>query len=203
MSANVFLVPIDPENFDRTVQSAVDLTEYDDRPDPLADLDEVRLWAVDDDSGNGSTFERMEEGDLLLFYHDGEYLATGRVGTAFEDEDRWVSSTFWTAFPTTRVYTINHRLHGRFRPEARGQHHLRLLRVVHSRVHARRRQSGERRTLLDRIRDRALHEAQRLSAPPPLFRVPSVLPLDRVDQHLVGGAVALRDALRVAAFVAG
>jgi len=74
MSANVFLVPIDPENFDRTVQSAVDLTEYDDRPDPLADLDEVRLWAVDDDdSGNGSTFERMEEGDLLLFYHDGEY----------------------------------------------------------------------------------------------------------------------------------
>jgi len=93
MSANVFLVPIDPENFDRTVQSAVDLTEYDDRPDPLADLDEVRLWAVDDDSGNGSTFERMEEGDLLLFYHDGEYLATGRVGTAFEDEDRWVSST--------------------------------------------------------------------------------------------------------------
>ncbi|ACM57232.1 hypothetical protein [Halorubrum lacusprofundi] len=106
MSANVFLVPIDPENFDRTVQSAVDLTEYDDRPDPLADLDEVRLWAVDDDSGNGSTFERMEEGDLLLFYHDGEYLATGRVGTAFEDEDRWVSSTFWTAFPTTRVYTI-------------------------------------------------------------------------------------------------
>jgi len=80
--------------------------EYDDRPDPLADLDEVRLWAVDDDSGNGSTFERMEEGDLLLFYHDGEYLATGRVGTAFEDEDRWVSSTFWTAFPTTRVYTI-------------------------------------------------------------------------------------------------
>ena len=52
MSANVFLVPIDPENFDRTVRSAVDLTEYDDRPDQLADLDEARLWAVDDDSGD-------------------------------------------------------------------------------------------------------------------------------------------------------
>jgi hypothetical protein len=106
MSENVFLVPIDPENFDRTVRSTVDLTEYPDRPEPLADLDEARLWAVDDDSGNGSTFEKMGESDLLLFYADDEYVATGRVGEAFADEDRWVSGTFWTAFPTTRVYTV-------------------------------------------------------------------------------------------------
>ena len=106
MSENVFLVPIDPENFDRTVRSPVDLTDYPDRPEPLADLDETRLWAVDDDSGNGSTFEKMEAGDLLLFYADDEYVATGRVGEAFEDEDRWASGTFWTAFPTTRVYTV-------------------------------------------------------------------------------------------------
>ncbi|MUW15907.1 hypothetical protein GJ633_15875 [Halorubrum sp. CBA1125] len=105
MSDNVFLVPIDPENFDRTVRSTVDLSEYPDRPDPLADLDETRLWAVPDDSG-GSAFERMSEGDLLLFYHDDEYVATGRVGTTFEDDDRWASGTFWTAFPTTRVYTV-------------------------------------------------------------------------------------------------
>ncbi len=106
MSENVFLVPVDPENFDRTVRSAVDLTEYDDRPEPLTAVDEARLWAVDDDSGNGSTFERMGSDDLLLFYHDGEYVATGRVGETFTDEDRWVSGTFWTAFPTTRVYTV-------------------------------------------------------------------------------------------------
>jgi len=202
MSANVFLVPIDPENFDRTVQSAVDLTEYDDRPDPLADLDEVRLWAVDDDSGNGSTFERMEEGDLLLFYHDGEYLATGRVGTAFEDEDRWVSSTFWTAFPTTRVYTITDFTAASAPKRAvntifdySASYTPGFMRVADSRVNA------ELSSIESAIEH--THEAQRLSAPPPLFRVPSVLPLDRVDQHLVGGAVALRDALRVAAFVAG
>jgi hypothetical protein len=106
MSENVFLVPIDPENFDRTVRSAVDLTDYPDRPEPLADLDEARLWAVDDDSGNGSTFEKMGAGDLLLFYADDEYVATGRVGETFEDDDRWASGTFWTAFPTTRVYTV-------------------------------------------------------------------------------------------------
>ncbi|WP_066417558.1 hypothetical protein [Halorubrum aethiopicum] len=106
MSDNVFLVPVDPENFDRTVRSAVDLSEYPDRPEPLADVEEARLWAVDDDSGNGSTFDRMESGDLLLFYHDGEYVATGRIGETFADEDRWVSGTFWTAFPTTRVYTV-------------------------------------------------------------------------------------------------
>ncbi|MES3162454.1 MAG: hypothetical protein PPP55_12965, partial [Halorubrum sp.] len=106
MSANVFLVPIDPENFDRTVRSPVDLTEYDERPDPLADVDEARLWAVGDDSGNGSTFDRMAAGDLLLFYYDDEYVATGRIGETFVDEDRWASGTFWTAFPTTRVYTV-------------------------------------------------------------------------------------------------
>ena len=106
MSANVFLVPIDPENFDRTVRSAVDLAEYPDRPEPLADVDEARLWAVNDDSGNGSTFERMEPGDLVLFYREDEYVATGRIGTTFVDEDRWASGSFWTAFPTTRVYTV-------------------------------------------------------------------------------------------------
>ncbi|MFC5279136.1 hypothetical protein ACFPM1_10270 [Halorubrum rubrum] len=106
MSANVFLVPVDPENFDRTVRSAVDLSEYPDRPEPLASVEEARLWAVDDESGNGSTFDRMESGDLVLFYHDGEYVATGRIGRTFADEDRWVSGTFWTAFPTTRVYTV-------------------------------------------------------------------------------------------------
>ncbi|WP_418280927.1 hypothetical protein [Halorubrum sp. DTA98] len=106
MSENVFLVPIDPENFEKTVRSPVDLTDYSERPEPLADADEARLWAVDDDSGSGSTFERMSEGDLLLFYHDDEYVATGRIGTTFEDDDRWVSGTFWTAFPATRVYTV-------------------------------------------------------------------------------------------------
>ena len=106
MSANVFLVPVTPENFDRTVASPVDLTDYDDRPESLADLDEARLWALGDESGSDSTFERMSEGDLLLFYHDDEYVGTGRVGTAFEDADRWVSGTFWTAFPATRIYTV-------------------------------------------------------------------------------------------------
>ena len=106
MSENVFLVPIDPENFDRTVRSAVDLTNYPDRPEPLADLDEARLWAVDDDSGNGSTFEKMNAGDLLLFYTDDEYIATARIGETFEDDGRWASGTFWTAFPSTRVYTV-------------------------------------------------------------------------------------------------
>ncbi len=106
MSDNVFLIPVDPDNFDRTVRSPVDLTDYPDRPEPLADADEARLWAVSDDSGNGSTFDRMTEGDLLLFYRADEYVATGRVGSTFEDDDRWVSGTFWTALPATRIYTV-------------------------------------------------------------------------------------------------
>jgi putative restriction endonuclease len=106
MSENVFLVPIEPENFDRTVRSPVDLTTYADRPDAIADAEEARLWAIGDDTGSGSTFEQMEPDDLLLFYDDGEYVGTGRVGQTFLDEDRWASSTLWTAFPATQVYTV-------------------------------------------------------------------------------------------------
>jgi len=107
MSANVFLVPIDPENFDRTVQSAVDLTLSTTTARTLSPTSTKSVCGPSTTTaGTARRSSGWKKGDLLLFYHDGEYLATGRVGTAFEDEDRWVSSTFWTAFPTTRVYTI-------------------------------------------------------------------------------------------------
>lgn len=41
--ANVFLVPCDPGNYDRTVALPVDLSEYSDRPDPLQDMTEARF----------------------------------------------------------------------------------------------------------------------------------------------------------------
>lgn len=105
-SANVFIASCDPDNFDRTVRSAVDLTEYPDRPDALSDAETVRFWGVPGGSGNETYFEKMESGDLVLFYHDDEYVGTGRIGTTFEDDENWASATFWDDAPADRIYTI-------------------------------------------------------------------------------------------------
>lgn len=103
---DVFLAPCDPENFDRTVGSPVDLSEFPDHPDPLSEMDEVRFWGARAGSGNRNHFEKMASGDLVLFYHDGRYVGVGWVGTTFEDDDEWASSTFWRDAPSHLIYTI-------------------------------------------------------------------------------------------------
>ncbi|QLG61910.1 hypothetical protein [Halorarum salinum] len=106
MSTNVFLAPCDPGNFDRTVRSPVDLSEYPEHPSEVSGMDTVRFWGVRNGSDNETYFEKMESGDLVLFYQDGAYVGTGRIGTTFEDEAGWASSTFWNDAPSTRIYTL-------------------------------------------------------------------------------------------------
>lgn len=105
MGANVFLVNCDPDGFEQTVGSTVELSEYPDRPSGLGDDGEVRFWGVPEGTRNRNYFEDMESGDLLLFYVDGEYAGTGRVGTTVEDEEEWASSTFWSE-SAPLLYTV-------------------------------------------------------------------------------------------------
>lgn len=104
---NVFLVPCDPGNYDQTVGSPVDLSEYPDRPDPLQNMTTARFWGARDGEGNRTYFEKMEPGDLVLFYQDTRYISAGYIGTTFEDEDGWVRTTFWQNAPSELIYTIN------------------------------------------------------------------------------------------------
>lgn len=106
MTTNVFLVPCDPGNFDRTVLSPVNMTEISSPPDPLADLTSVRFWGARDGERNKSYFEKMNRGDLVLFYQDGAYVGLGNVGRTFEDEEKWASTTFWQNAPSKLIYTI-------------------------------------------------------------------------------------------------
>lgn len=105
MASNVFLASIDPGNFETTVRTPVDPTDHPDRPDALSEADTARLWGVTE-GGSGDTYEKLESGDLVLFYADGEYVGTGRVGTTFDDDERWVSETFWDDAPATSIYTV-------------------------------------------------------------------------------------------------
>ncbi|KDE57257.1 hypothetical protein EL22_13555 [Halostagnicola sp. A56] len=106
MSSNVFLVSSDSEPFARTVLSEVDLTDYPDRPEELAESESARFWGVEADSSAETYFEKMDEGDLLLFYREGEYVGTGRIGTTFVDDEEWASATVWDDSPRTLIYTI-------------------------------------------------------------------------------------------------
>lgn len=103
---NVFLVSSEPGTYERTVASAVELSEYSNRPEPLDALDEARLWGVGDGDRNRTYFEKMEAGDLLLFHRDGVYVGVGYVGTTFEDDDGWVNATVWEADLFEQIYTI-------------------------------------------------------------------------------------------------
>lgn len=105
MAANVFLASVDPGNFETTVRTPVDLTDHSDRPDALSGAESARLWAVTE-GASGDTYEKLASGDLVLFYADGEYVGTGRVGTTFEDDEQWVSETFWEDAPATSLYTV-------------------------------------------------------------------------------------------------
>jgi len=104
---DVFLVPCDPGNYGRTVASPVDLREYPDRPDPLQNIDKARFWGARDGKGNKSYFEKMETGDLVLFYQDSQYIGVGFIETTFHDEAGWARTTFWENAPSESIYTIN------------------------------------------------------------------------------------------------
>lgn len=103
---NVFLVPFDLGNYERTLESTIDLDEYPDRPEQLQDEQTVRFWGVREGTRNLQVFERMSPGDLLLFYRDGQYVAMGRVGRTFEDDAGWARKTFWEGAPATHLYTV-------------------------------------------------------------------------------------------------
>lgn len=106
MSSNVFLASCDSDGFDRTVGSPVDVSDYPDRPSALSDADEVRFWAVGDGDGDRNSFEKMESGDLVLFYRGDEFVGTGWIGITFVDEEDWANTTFWDGSRSSLVYTV-------------------------------------------------------------------------------------------------
>ncbi|MFP8958901.1 hypothetical protein ACLI4Y_19560 [Natrialbaceae archaeon A-CW3] len=103
---NVFLAPCDSPNFDDTVKSTVDLNEYSNHPDALNGREEVRFWGARTGARNEGNFEKMQSGDLVLFYQDGNYVGTAWVESKFEDEEGWASTTFWRGGESNLVYTL-------------------------------------------------------------------------------------------------
>ena len=103
--SDVYLARVDSPDFEETVEAAVDVGEFEDVPDPLSGAEEGRLWGVGPGSRNESNFEKLESGDLVLFYRDGEYVGSAWVEATFDDA--WASETLWEDSDVTMCYTLS------------------------------------------------------------------------------------------------
>lgn len=107
MAGDLYRVPVDYPNFERTVTDPVDLDAYDPPVDVTRELPElsgVRVWGTRKGDGNRDRYAGMATGDWTLFYHDGAYVAAGRVGIKFETP--WISRTFWGYAPRQLLFTV-------------------------------------------------------------------------------------------------
>jgi hypothetical protein len=104
VSSNIFLARSDPEDFDRTVFSEVELRGYPDHPEAFSEIDAVRFFGAPE--SRRDAFEKMNADDLVLFHQNGEYVGTGWIGTTVEDDQQWASTTFWSNTSSTLIYTV-------------------------------------------------------------------------------------------------
>lgn len=105
MSSNVFLARSAPVDFDQTVLSEVDLGEYPDHPEPFIGMETVRFFGAPE--SRRDAFEKMNADDLVLFHQNGEYIGLGWIGTTFEDDQQWASTTVWSDTSSPLIYTVD------------------------------------------------------------------------------------------------
>lgn len=101
----LYVVPVGEEwidHFEDTVSSPVSVPEG--VPEDVARTGEARIWGTTEGQRKRTFFEEMESGDPLLFYNDGEFFASGRVGTAFESPD--VGERLWGNRASRFVFTV-------------------------------------------------------------------------------------------------
>ncbi|WP_416838756.1 HNH endonuclease [Haloferax sp. DFSO52] len=84
-SPGLYLIPISSDwvdHFTQTVSTPVDTTEYGQLPAELTGIDNVRIWGATttDSAKKQNALDQLHTGDYLLFYHDGEFIAGGRIG---------------------------------------------------------------------------------------------------------------------------
>jgi putative restriction endonuclease len=107
MSRDVFLVPVTQPEFERTAQSPIDLTELSIPADTLSELEnpeEVRVWGVKNSQLNREFYNKMNQGDALLFYHRDEYRYFGIAGCKFQNEE--ISEEYWGGISADMLYEI-------------------------------------------------------------------------------------------------
>ena len=75
-----------------------------DAPADLKRQDEARIWGTTTGDRKQTYFESMEPGDPVLFYNEGKFFASGRVGTTFESPE--AGFELWSNEASRFVFTL-------------------------------------------------------------------------------------------------
>lgn len=104
--SRLYIAPIGSdwmERFERTVASPIDLSDIE-LPPALEDKQEVRIWGTTEGQQKRRYFTAMETGDPILFYSDGEFFASGRVGETVQDVS--LGEAIWGSDDSSYIYTV-------------------------------------------------------------------------------------------------
>lgn len=107
MSQDAFLVPITFPEFERTVITPVDITQLpidNSKLDQISNPEQTRVWGVKNSTLNKRFYDKMSEGDYLLFYFEDEYEYFGRVENKLESSS--ISDEYWSGIEADMLYTI-------------------------------------------------------------------------------------------------
>ncbi len=105
--SRLYLTPVGSdwmEEFERTVASPISLPDIE-LPPGLEDEQEVRIWGTTEGPQKRDYFSKMEAGDPILFYSEGEFFASGRVGTTVEDAS--LGDAIWGSDNSSLIYTVS------------------------------------------------------------------------------------------------
>ena len=105
--SRLYIAPIGSDwmdEFERTVESPISLPGVE-LPAVLEDDQEVRIWGTTESPQKRDYFMKMEAGDPILFYSEGEFFASGRVEATVEDAS--LGETIWDSDNSSLIYTIS------------------------------------------------------------------------------------------------
>jgi len=105
--SRLYIAPIGSDwmgEFERTVASSIALPNIE-LPPALEDEQDVRIWGTTESPQKRNYHENMEVGDPILFYSEGEFFASGRIGTTAEDAS--LGEAIWDSDNSSLIYTIS------------------------------------------------------------------------------------------------
>lgn len=106
----LYLVPVSDdwrERFRTSVETPHDLTRYDDVPPQLEEYRQVRIWGTTETeaANKQAAIDQLQAGDAILFYHDGDFIAGGRVEQTFEEPE--IGVLLWDQPKSRYIYTLD------------------------------------------------------------------------------------------------
>ena len=108
MKEKIYLIPVVYPEFKKSAENTIDITEYNIKSNTLKKLQNPRrsrIWGVKEGNQNKHFYQKMDKGDVLLFYNRDEYVYSGEVGVKFENQE--ISRHYWDGISANLLYSIN------------------------------------------------------------------------------------------------